>query len=230
MSLKAKIKDIPYVGPLLRLLSTRLKDLRFSSSTDYWEKRYQSGGNSGGGSYDHLAKFKAETLNDFVKSHDVKSVIELGSGDGNQLIYANYPSYIGFDISETAIKMAQNTFKDDQTKMFLTYDQLNEQRADLSLSLDVIYHLVEDHIFEEYLRNLFKTSDRFVIIYSSNQDEQVEKIQSKHVRHRTFTTWIDKNIEGWQLIKKIPNKYPYDGDYEKSSFADFYIYQKSLSL
>ena len=36
------------------------------NSHEYWEKRYASGGNSGAGSYNYLAEFKAEILNNFV--------------------------------------------------------------------------------------------------------------------------------------------------------------------
>ena len=55
------------------------------------EKRYSAGGNSGAGSYSQLAEFKAQVLNRFVATHDVKHIIEFGSGDGNQLALAEYP-------------------------------------------------------------------------------------------------------------------------------------------
>src|SRR5437899_4317923 len=58
--------------------------------------------NSGLGSYDKLAEFKAEVLNGFVKENTIKSVIEYGCGDGNQLKFAEYPSYLGFDVSVKA--------------------------------------------------------------------------------------------------------------------------------
>ena len=35
-----------------------------NSSKDYWEKRYSKGGNSGAGSYNNLALFKASIIND----------------------------------------------------------------------------------------------------------------------------------------------------------------------
>ncbi|WP_125185483.1 hypothetical protein [Botryobacter ruber] len=36
-------------------------------SSDYWEKRYSSGGTSGSGSYNRLAEFKADVLKSFIK-------------------------------------------------------------------------------------------------------------------------------------------------------------------
>ena len=56
----------------------------FPGSDRYWETRYASGRNSGVGSYGGFAEFKAETINSFVSSCNVTSVIEFGCGDGNR--------------------------------------------------------------------------------------------------------------------------------------------------
>ncbi len=208
-----------------------IKRQRFPGSANYWEDRYSKAGNSGGGSYNRLAEFKAEILNSFVKDNNIKSVIEFGCGDGNQLALAHYPPYIGFDVSKTAIKLCMSKFKTDPTKSFFLYDSLafcdnnNLFKADLSLSLDVIYHLVEDDIFEAYMTHLFNSSKRFVIIYSSN----FQKGQTYHEKDRDFTTWVDKNKNDWRLLKKIDNKYKAPkgvSDPENKSKADFYIYEK----
>jgi hypothetical protein len=102
------------------------------------------------------------------------------------------------------------------------------EKAELTQSLDVIYHLVEDDVFETYMKRLFTSSDRFTIIFSSNIDEQ-NSIQAPHVRHRKFTTWINENINGWSLIQHIPNKYPYN-DLRDGSSAEFFIYEKTQTL
>ena len=52
----------------------------FLSSTDYWIKRYESGGNSGSGSYGVLAQYKAEIINQFVIRNKLSTVIEFGCG------------------------------------------------------------------------------------------------------------------------------------------------------
>src|SRR5687768_6622655 len=56
--------------------------LSFLNSNQYWDDRYLIGGNSGAGSYDRLAQFKADVLNKFAYDRDVSSVIEFGCGDG----------------------------------------------------------------------------------------------------------------------------------------------------
>lgn len=181
---------------------------------------------SGAGSYNNLAKFKAEILNEFVREHKVQSVLEFGCGDGNQLSLAEYPSYIGLDVSKTILENTKNKFSSDKTKKFYLVEdfiQSNFPQVELSLSLDVIYHLVEDEVFDEYMKNLFASSCKFIGIYASNKEENY----ASHVRHRKFTSWIEKNAKEWKLYKFIPNKYPFDEkNPNHTSFADFYFYKK----
>lgn len=208
---------------LLASLSNKTSSVKKFSSDAYWSKRYESDGNSGPGSYRHLAQFKAYVLNRFVAENGVTSVIEFGCGDGNQLALAHYPLYIGIDVSETAVTICQQRFSDDASKRFLHVFGYQGQKADLSISLDVIFHLVEDDVFDAYMNRLFDASMKFVIIYSSNQDESIEPV-AKHVRHRKFSTWIDRHAPHWKLIQRISNPYPYNGDSTRTSFADFFIY------
>ena len=204
--------------PILRIIRNK----QFPGSVNYWETRYTSGKTSGAGSYGKLAKFKAEIINAFVKDNGINSVIELGCGDGNQLSLAKYPNYIGMDVSETAIKMCIKRFKGDKSKSFFLYNSLlfkdnhSVFKADLTLSLDVIYHLIEDTVFEKYMDHLFNFSKSWVIIYSNNFDDN----QNVHIRPRKLTKYVRDNFPQWNLIKKIKNKYP------DESWADFFIYKK----
>ena len=193
----------------------------------YWSERYARGGNSGAGSYNHLAQFKADVLNDFVKKNDVKNVIEWGCGDGNQLSLAIYPEYTGYDISKEAVERCRGIFSADPSKSFEwsgKEDFSCDRTADLTLSLDVIYHLVDDKVFDAYMRRLFDTSRKYVIIYSCN----FEKNHALHVRCRKFTDWIEKNeLEKWKLINMMRNKYPYDEkNPDSTSWSDFYFYER----
>lgn len=89
-------------------------------SEAYLEKRYKTDGDSGAGSYNKLAGFKAKILNNFISGHqDIKVCYEWGCGDGNQLSYINYPFYVGMDVSETALMMCKEKFADDKMKSFI---------------------------------------------------------------------------------------------------------------
>lgn len=221
--LKTFIQQNPLFGPLAEFVYKTIAPFR--GSKDYWVNRYKEGGNSGDGSYGQLATFKAKILNEFVAGHQISTVIEYGCGDGNQLTQAQYPAYTGFDISALAIDMCKKLFVRDHTKQFKMIKDYQDERADLTLSLDVIYHLVEDPIFNDYMERLFDSSDRYVIIYSSNTDEN-PKLRPPHVRHRKFSNWIESNRPDWQLFRHIVNEYPPTHNASGESFADFYIYKK----
>lgn len=118
-----------------RLLGREKVRPPFPGSGAYWEERYAEGGNSGVGSYGFLAEFKAEILNAFVAAHGVRTVIEFGCGDGNQLRLARYPVYVGYDVSRTAITHCRKMFKSDDQKSFRLMGEYNGERADLTLSL-----------------------------------------------------------------------------------------------
>jgi hypothetical protein len=218
-TIKTLIMNTPMIGASLDVL----RGTSFKNSAHYWDRRYRKGGTSGAGSHNRLARFKADFLNGFVEENQISSVIEYGSGDGGQLKLARYPSYIGVDVSETAVEMCRETFRNDTSKRFENPDAVAKgTMADLSLSLDVIYHLVEDSVFETYMQQMFESARRFVIAYSSNVDQGWP---AKHVRHREFTRWVAQNKPEWRLQSTIKNAYPYDpADPEQTSFADFYVF------
>jgi SAM-dependent methyltransferase len=227
-TLKKLVGGIPILGPLARKAARRLfgsncVDIPFSASADYWQLRYQMGGNSGRGSYYNLAEFKAEILNEFVRQQNVDSVIEFGCGDGNQLTYARYPSYLGFDVSPVAIEKCRKLFAADLSKRFELVEKCAGEVADLSMSLDVIYHLVEDATFEAYMANLFAAAKRYVVVYSSNYDSPATVI-APHVRHRCFTNWIERNRPTWRQVSHVPNRYPINPETGEGSFAEFYFF------
>jgi len=205
-----------------------LRRRRFPGSARYWEERYVRGGTSGAGSYGQLARFKADVLNELARSHHTSSVIELGCGDGNQLSLAEFPRYLGLDVSPTAVDVCIRRFADDPTKSFIVYDPRHFRDpagflvADLALSLDVLYHLVEDEVFEAHLHQLFDAARRLVVIYAYDCDAPY---RTPHVRYRRFTDWVVRNRPEWRLAQQIPNKYKGDLD----TLSDFYVFEPSAS-
>ena len=201
------------------------KGAGFRNSADYWERRYQSGRDSGPGSYDHFASYKASFLNKFIAENLIESVVEFGVGDGNQLRLGKYPRYLGIDVSETIVQRCRRVFCEDSTKQFATTRDFPGGLFDLSLSLDVIYHLVEDEVFHAYMKDLFDSSSKFVIIYSSDTDDDLG-IADPHVKHRKFSKWVEDNRRDWALQLHEPNPYPYNKETKEGTFADFFVYGK----
>lgn len=189
-----------------RLVPRLRKLLPWASSAQYWERRYASGGNSGKGSYGDLAAFKAAYLNRFVTEHHIETVIEFGCGDGAQLALAQYPRYLGFDVSDTALAWCRSKFVDDPGKTFRRAADYAGEQADLVLSLDVIFHLIEDQIFELYMRRLFFAAERFVIAYSSDFDQPADR-KACHVRHRRFSAWVARHAPEFEQIERLENPF-----------------------
>lgn len=194
-------------------------------SPTYWENRYKNSGNSGAGSYGRLAEFKADVINSFITENQIKTVIEFGCGDGNQLSLLKIPFYIGYDVSISVIAKLQEKFNADMNKLFYHISNYyKKEKPDLTLSLDVIYHLIEDDVYNDYMEKLFDTSNKYVIIYSCNRNDLVN---DSHIKYRVFLSWVLNNRPEFKLIKIIENKYPYDkADPNNTSWSDFYIFEK----
>lgn len=226
--LRRQLGAIPLLGPGLKsLFGNRSPFPSFRSSPSYWEQRYRQGGNSGVGSYGRLARFKAETLNQFVAEQAVGSVVEFGCGDGAQLALANYPHYTGFDISPGAVSLCRRKFAGDSSKEFhdLSGTRCDTVKADMAMSLDVIYHLVEDSNYDLYMRRLARAGERFLCIYSSNVSLPGHV---PHIRHRCFSDWLEVHAPGWTLMRKVRNAYPHDpANPDETSWADFYFFRRS---
>ena len=198
------------------------------SSAEYWEDRYKKGGTAGYGSYGRLADFKAKIINRFIQDEGIESVIDLGCGDGNQLSMFRVERYVGVDVSSTIIEKCREKFKFDMAKTFYTSAEFKavQSRVDLSLSLDTIFHLVEDRVYEDYMTTLLDTAKRYCIIYAC--DEEWLKTDAAHIRRRKFSEWIATNIRGWRLMQVTYNKYPHDGSRNPKdfSFSNFYFYER----
>jgi SAM-dependent methyltransferase len=159
-----------------------------------------------------------------MEEFEIEDVIEFGCGDGNQLTLANYPKYLGLDVSETAIEICRNKFQNDSRKSFSLMDGHKNEHADAALSLDVIFHLVEDPVFDQYMLDLFSAGRKLIVIYASNTNEQ-DTPKLPHVRHRELARWVETNQPRWSLKRVIENTIPYNKATGIGSPASFYVYE-----
>lgn len=185
------------------------------NSRDYWINRYKANiSASGVGSYGVYANYKAQIINTFIIENNIKNMCELGCGDGNQLSLFIPITYYGYDISSEVVEYNKKRFNDKKHFFSTDFKEFNLAFFDLTLSLDVIFHLIEDEVYYEYMKNLFELSDKFVIIYSPNENRNV----NIHVKYRMFSNEVPANFK---LLKKIDN--PLKGNNTQS---DFFIYIK----
>jgi hypothetical protein len=196
------------------------------SSFEYWRNRYAAGENSGVGSYGDMAQFKADALNSFLTRMAIESCIEFGCGDGNQLDLLNIPKYLGLDVAPGAIDLCTARFIDDPTKSFAVYLPAHFTNraflhADLTLSMDVILHLIEEEVFESYMENLFKASTRYVAIFTTATDIQPGKM-AVHNFFRDHRAWVSSNAPEFKELQLVLT--PTELNYPKGT--GFYFYGK----
>lgn len=197
-------------------------------STAYWRERYRDGGTSGAGSYGRLAVYKAHIVNLVAHRHRVRTVLELGCGDGHQLALFSVREYTGTDVVPEVIERCRLAHPDDRRRRFSLLSELEPPPGgyDMTLSLDVIYHLVEDDVFEDHMRALFDLSRRLVLVYSSDHDERPP---SEHVRHRNYSGWVDEHRPDWSPIEDFEQPFPrVEGSHPRhTTLATFRLYGRN---
>lgn len=198
-------------------------ELETFNSAQYWQRQYRQGGTSGAGSYGQLADYKASYINNIVDKYHIQDVIEFGCGDGNQASLFDFPRYTGIDVSKLVVRACRQKFADRPDWRFFPTGRPKIAPHDMAMSLDVIYHLIEDHIYDAYMHDLFANAKRFVLIYASDKDEPTK---NKHVRHRLFSNWVSREQPDWQLLDCPAHPFALvEGKSDKlHSFASFKLY------
>jgi hypothetical protein len=100
-------------------------------------------------------------------------------------------------------------------KKFLVYDYLkyDNKYAELVMSIDVIYHIIENDVYDKYISDMINSSNKYILIYSTNWEDDK---WSGHVRHRKF---LDKITEHCVLLETIENELD-------DCPADFFLFEK----
>jgi len=168
-----------------------------SGVSDYWEERYLAGKRgSGPGSRGEAAERKAAFVNALIAEHEVNRVIDWGCGDGEIARRLVCRRYVGLDVSPAAIALCQEIVELPR-RTWIAFDGWRRPQmpeAQLSLSLDVIFHLTEERLYRRHLRLVFGAAP-LVCIHSSNRNEEGES----HVLHREFVPDVPK---GWEVLHR----------------------------
>jgi len=115
--------------------------------TIYQEQRWVKGREnieslSGPGSFPSVAINWLEKLKNYIQDNNIKSVVDYGCGDF--AVYTNFDwngvDYLGIDISDTAIKLAERNSIGRATVKFICEDTMTVPTADLLIVKDVFGH------------------------------------------------------------------------------------------
>ena len=203
----------------LKLAKTKVFN-PFKSSKDYWEKWYKKNRDLISPEQLNSTEYKTQVVNDWLKHYNIDSVIDLGCGIGNYIDVFNGFNYMGYDVSETAIKICQNKYGNEQSKTFKVIEKIVNEKSNMTMSIDVIYYLVEDDVFVKYMNNLFNSSQRYVMIYSTNHNHYNDLIP--HIKHRQFTDWVKKHKKEFVMINHLKN------DSIGIAQCEFYLFEKMI--
>ena len=81
-------------------------------------------------------------------------------------------------------------------------EEVQGRSYDVALSLDVVFHLLEDELFESYMRHLFLLAREAVVIAGVDVDDPLAGIL--HMRHHHFTRWVREHEPEWALEWQSP--------------------------
>lgn len=161
----------------------------------YWDDRYASGGDSGIGSCGINARRKAAVVNRIAGDYKIGGIVDWGCGDGQVLTHIDLDAvdYTGVDISRTAIRWLAAGFPDLR---FVHTDDAGGIRADLALSLDVLFHLPDDGDYRAHLAQVFTSARRLVLVHATDHDG------GRTARHVRWRRWTPDIPDGWTLVER----------------------------
>ena len=112
-------------------------------------------------------------IEDFIKKHAVKSVVDAGCGDWSfsSAIDWGDASYLGVDIASDVIEAVRN--KHEKGKIKFVVGDITEDlpAADLLISKDVLQHLSNELILKFIKNNLRKDKYKWVILTNDRGSE-----------------------------------------------------------
>ena len=136
-----------------------------------------------------------------MAEHRASAAIRLervrGCGDGRVASRLRVARYLGLDVSPEGLRLCKDACGDRPGWAFALYDGVTPPplpEADLALSLDIIFHLVDDTLYRRHLELVFGSAP-LVCIQSSNKVERGRA----HVLHRRF---LDDVPKGWGIVSR----------------------------
>lgn len=153
----------------------------------YWDSRYQRGGNSGKGSYGDEGSEKVCAIAKLCQHQGIDSILDIGCGDmslGARLVTAIKPrKYLGLDVSPVIIEKDARRFP---SLSFVVIDNCTfSYPADLVLCIDVLFHVKDDADYSALLGSIKRSFTKMAIV--SNYHTSLEQnLPNSHMARRVF--------------------------------------------
>ena len=141
-------------------------------------------GTSGGGSTLEITREYRSYIEDFMKKHAVKSVIDAGCGDWSFSSAMDWgdASYLGVDIASDVVEAVRK--KHEKGKIKFQVGDITEDlpAADLLISKDVLQHLSNELMHKFIKNNLRKGKYKWVILTNDRSSGENQDISNGEYR------------------------------------------------
>jgi SAM-dependent methyltransferase len=131
-----------------------------------WAKDPEGKGTSGSGSTLDVTREYRAYIEEFIKKHQVKSVVDAGCGDWefSSATNWNHARYLGVDISTDVIDLVKKKYQKEGVSFMVGDVTGSLPSADLLLCKDVLQHLPNELIIRFIRNNLKKGKYKWAII------------------------------------------------------------------
>lgn len=147
--------------------------------------------------------FRYHLATGFLGEYDTVVDVACGVGYGSNIIYQTCKTVIGFDIDETALKIASDRYP------HILFKQVDLNKAkfvdvDSAVSFETLEHLQDP---EQFIRNLKESVGKMIIL--STPIVPTKHINENHLHDFTENQVLEMLLgDGWTLYEKV-----YQGPY-----------------
>ena len=144
-----------------------------------WGRDVAGKGISGTGSTLEITREYRAYVEDFLKTHAVKSVVDAGCGDWSFSRAINWgeASYLGVDIASDVIAAVRNKHESGKIKFQVGDISGDLPAADLLISKDVLQHLSND-LVHKFIRNNLRTGKYKWVILTNDRGSKNNDVAS----------------------------------------------------
>ncbi|MDE2589896.1 MAG: class I SAM-dependent methyltransferase [Patescibacteria group bacterium] len=151
----------------------------------------------------------SDKINEAIKDLDIKSVLEIGCGLGNNLKNFKGMKVTGIDLSEHAIKIARERFPNFSFYVGNILKIPLQETFDLVFTSGVVEHITPN-ILDQAFEEMFRVSNRYIL-----NVEAYDKTEHEIKWHRGDNEfWTVHMAERWQRFNvKILSDYDIHKEY-----------------
>jgi hypothetical protein len=181
---------------------------------EYWNKRFKKDDCVGWGSHpkDQWYRAKKEAVQKVIRENpDVKTVLDICCGDMKFMM--EIPELKNNTVKYTGIEPAKSIY-DKITKEYPDKEILNispselikttmNRDVDMIIAYDFLFHIIEDELYENFLKWVFHRNVKFVVISYDDVQSKEQRSENGHYVPRNFKEYCKSLTYGFLPIQEV---------------------------